>query len=123
MFSPRLSRDGRYVAALSEDAKKLMLDDLRTNRWSELAQGSFGWNNWSYDGKYVYVVNDRGAQGDEVLRVSTAGRKSETVLNLKNVPQTGDLWSQRVAPGTDNSPLLMRDKSTQEIYALDLQLP
>ena len=47
--------------------------------------------------------------------------KLQTVLNLKNIPRAGSVWSQWAAPGPDNAPLIMRDRSTQEIYALELQ--
>ena len=52
--SPRLSRRAGYIAALTRDAKKLMLFDQ--NSWSTLAEGDhFGFNQWSPDGKYVYA--------------------------------------------------------------------
>jgi hypothetical protein len=55
-------------------------------------------------------------------RVSIADHQLEHLLNLKNIGQ-GNGWAKWTAPGPDDSPLLMRDKSTQDIYALDLQLP
>jgi Tol biopolymer transport system component len=35
IFSPRLSRDGRYISAFSDDASKLMLFETATNRWAK----------------------------------------------------------------------------------------
>ena len=46
-----------------------------------------------------------------------------TQLDLIHLPLGGDDWAQWSAPASDGSPLVMRDRSTQEIYALDLQLP
>ena len=52
---PRWSPDGRYVAALSADNQKLMLLDLSTQKWRQLADkmGTFGYLTWSPDGKYI----------------------------------------------------------------------
>jgi serine/threonine protein kinase/Tol biopolymer transport system component len=121
LFSARASRDGRYVAAFSNDAKRLMLYDARTEKWSELAQaGGFGFENWSRDGRYIYALS--GTHGDDIVRVNIANRKLERIVSLKDVPiRTSDLWAQWTGLASDDSPLIMRDRSTQEIYALDLQ--
>jgi serine/threonine protein kinase/Tol biopolymer transport system component len=125
LFSARASRDGRYVAAFSNDAKRLMLYDVRSGKWSELAQGrGFGFENWSQDGRYIYALDSSGTEGDDIVRVNIADRKLERVINLKDVPRrTADVWAQWTGLAADGSPLIMRDRSTQEIYALDLQVP
>ena len=64
LYSPRISPDGRYIAALTADAKQLTLLDQTTNSWSTLAEGDhFGFNEWSPDGKYVYARNQVGSGG------------------------------------------------------------
>ena len=60
MFSPRWSPDGRMLAALSDDSRTVMLLDLQTGKWAPLAQGTFGWVNWSKDGQAVYVLDFTG---------------------------------------------------------------
>jgi eukaryotic-like serine/threonine-protein kinase len=120
LFSARASRDGRYVAAFSTDAKKLMLYDVRMEKWSELAQGgAFAFENWSQDGRYIYVVD---IVGEDIARVDIVNRKLERLVSLKDVPiHTADAWAQWTGLAADDSPLIMRDRSTQEIYALDVQ--
>ena len=63
-----------------------------------------GWSN----GAYVY-------------RVRLADRNLEKVANIENVQyeNVGSWFS--LAP--DDSPLVLRDMSTQEIYALDWEAP
>ena len=122
MFSARLSPDGRYVAAFSSSMKNLMLYDFNTATWSELAQGNFDFNNWSHDSKFVYAMNVLEGQRVELDRVSIANRKLEHFLNLKDI-SLGAQWAGWMSLGADDSPIFMRDKSTQEIYALDLQVP
>jgi len=122
LFSPRCSRDGRYIAALSADSTRLMLYDFKTRKWSLLAQGLFAFESWSVDGRYLYAENyfDK---GDDFIRVSIADGKVERLFSLKEVPRGFDPWESWVGLGPDDTPLLMRDKSTQEIYRLDLDFP
>jgi hypothetical protein len=45
----------------------------------------------------------------------------EHVLNLKDFPQLDDGFASWIGLTPDDAPLLMRDRSVQEIYALDLR--
>jgi Tol biopolymer transport system component len=122
LFSPRCSPDGRYVAALSADSTKLMLYDMDKKRWTQLAASRFGFENWSRDGKYLYA-EDYPDKVDDVVRVSVADGKVERLLSLKEIPRGFDPWEFWVGLAPDGSPLLMRDRSTQEIYSLDVRFP
>ncbi|HUJ82962.1 MAG TPA: hypothetical protein VLW83_13830, partial [Candidatus Acidoferrales bacterium] len=73
-------------------------------------------------GKYIFF--DTSSTLDPTFfRIRAADGQIERVVSLKNIrrffPQFGE-WSG-LAP--DGSPLVVRDISTQEIYALDWQLP
>ena len=122
LFSPRCSPDGRYIAALSADSTRLMLYDFKTRKWSQLALGLFAFENWSRDGKFLYAENYLD-KSDDFVRVSIADGKVERLFSLKEVPRGFDPWESWVGLGPDDMPLLMRDKSTQEIYRLDLDIP
>ena len=120
VFSPRWSPNGRYISAFSSDSMRLVLFDFQTQKWTELAQGSLGWLNWSKDGQYVYVLDYRG-QG-AVIRIRVSNHKTEPVVNLKDFVSAGRYGGSLVlAP--DDSPLLLRDTGTQDIYALDWEEP
>jgi serine/threonine protein kinase/Tol biopolymer transport system component len=121
LFSPRVSPDGRYLAALSADSKKLMLYEFTTRKWSQLAQATFAYNNWSHDSRYVYLEDYN--QGDDIVRVSVPAGSLERLQSVKDLPRGSDPWASWLGLAPDDAPLLMRDQSTQEIYALDLQLP
>jgi serine/threonine protein kinase/Tol biopolymer transport system component len=122
LFSPRCSQDGRYVAALSADSSKLMLYDTAKKSWTQLAVLRFAFENWSHDGKYVYA-EDYSDKIDDMVRVSVPDGKVERLLSLKEVPRGFDPWESWVGLAPDDSPLLMRDRSTQEIYSLDVRFP
>jgi Tol biopolymer transport system component len=119
-YSPRVSPDGRYISALATPQLTLMLFDTSTNQWSSLAEGTFGNNEWSPDGKYVYMRTQRGGAPD-VVRVRIKDRVLEHVVSLKDFPQLSDGFAQWIGLAPDGAPLLMRDRSVQEIYALDLR--
>jgi Tol biopolymer transport system component len=122
LFSPRCSPDGRYIAALSADSTKLMLYDMEKKSWTQLAVSRFGFENWSHDGKYLYA-EDYSDKTDDLVRVSVANGKEERLLNLKEIPRGFDPWEFWVGLAPDDSLLLMRDRSTQEIYSLDVRFP
>jgi Tol biopolymer transport system component len=120
MFSPRLSRDGRYISAFTENASKLMLFETATQRWSRLMQGEeLSYNEWSHDGKYVYLRQDEGGAG-ELVRVRIKDHLVEHILSFKDFPQLADPFTGWIGLTPDDAPLLMRDRSVQEFYALDL---
>jgi Tol biopolymer transport system component len=121
LFSPRVSPDGRYISALNIGQTKLMLLDASTNRWSSLVEGEqVGYNEWSHNGEYVYMRENRGGAG-ELVRVRIKDRVLEHLLSLKGFPQLSDGFASWIGLTPDDAPLLMRDRSVQEIYALELR--
>jgi serine/threonine protein kinase len=120
LFAARWSPDGRYIVALSWDSLRLMLLDFQTQKWSQLAQIRGAFLNWSSDGQYVYFL--RWLKDPAVMRIRINDGKVEQVLDLANLPTTGNLgpW---VGLDLDDSPLLLKDNGTQDIYALDWESP
>ncbi len=125
LFSPRLSPDGRYIAALSTDFKRLMLYDFRTQKWalwlSDTA-GAVSYPAWSADSQSLYF-EDLVTGEDSFQRVKVGEKKAESVFVLQGLdryPGPFGLWSGR-AP--DGSEVFVRDRSTQEVYGLDVKLP
>lgn len=125
LFSPRRSPDGRYLAALSKDFKKLMLYDFRTQKWATWLEepGYIAYPTWSKDSKTVHFDQFL-TEHPTSRRVKLGSSKSEEVFSLAGLHQyqggISGTWSG-VAP--DGSRLYAQDLSTQEIYALDVELP
>jgi tricorn protease-like protein len=119
MVAARLSHDGRYLTALPMGQNKVMLYDLKTNRWTDLIQ-AFGSVVWSHDSRFVYVHLKHEAKPAELIRISVPDGKVQRVLDLKGVT-LGGLWPDWISLLPDDSPLLMLDRSIEEIYRLDLQ--
>ncbi len=124
LFSPRWSPDGRYVVAITLDSLKLTLFDFTTQQWTDLATMllGLGYPNWSRDGDYVYFDGSlEDAHG--YFRVRISDRKLERVLSLKGFQQAQGAFGSWVGLAPDGSPLLVRDASIQEIYALEWEAP
>jgi eukaryotic-like serine/threonine-protein kinase len=124
-FSPRWSPDGQYIAALTADSRKIMLYNFTSRQWSVWIDEpeAIGFPNWSADGKFLYYDTNFDRQST-FRRVRVGETRSELVADLQalrrySVPPVFG-WSG-LAP--DGSALFTRDLSTDEIYALDLDLP
>ncbi len=119
--APRWSPDGRYVAAQGSNAENLMLFDFKTRKWEELDRAPIFDHDWSKDGKYVYywTIHD-GVPG--VFRVRIHDHKVELVASLEQFTTTGVVGGW-LGLALDDSPLLLRDTSIEEIYALDWEAP
>jgi serine/threonine protein kinase/Tol biopolymer transport system component len=120
LYSPRWSPDGRYVVAMPFDSRSLMLFDFAAQRWDEIAKITAAFPNWSKTGEYVYFLHFGGQSS--VMRARIRDRKLEQVAELKNFRQTG-YFSDWLGLAPDDSPVLLRDTGTREIYALDWQAP
>ena len=126
LFAPRLSPDGKYVAATTTDGpSKLMLFDVPAQKWRTLVDSKVGNPAWSRDGKYVYFQDWQKEDGRErILRVRLTDGKVEAVADVeKNGRLTTGTFVDWFGITPDGSPLLARDISSQELYALDVRWP
>ena len=119
LYSPRWAPDGRHLAALSADNKKILLYDFKTQKWSDWVTGIgvVGTPIWSRDSRYLYFDNI-GGDHPGYRRVKLGEAQSEVVVDLRDLHRS---WWSGITP--ENTPIFSRDISTDEIYALDLELP
>ena len=135
LFSPRWSPDGRFILGLTtivtpnaQDSKasrplplKLMRFDVHERKWEQLCQAPLiTYPTFSRNANYIYFSDSIAG----FYRVRVDGGKVEAVAQV-DVPgemKSDDFWSWAgLAP--DDSPMFLRDASTREIYALDVEFP
>ena len=121
-FSPRWSPDGRSIAAITNDSTKLMLFDRTTQQWQELVSLPIGYPSWSHDGQYIYF--DTALNEDSAFyRVRILDHRLERLFSLKGMRRYWGPFGPWTGLTPDDTPLLVRDISSQEIYALDWETP
>lgn len=116
LYSPRWSPHGNHLLAFSADSQTLLLYDFATQKWTPLATGSLGWLCWSHDGQYVYVL-DFSAK-DAIVRIHVSDHKVEPVADLSNMITAGR-YGAALALAPDDSPLMLRDTGSQDVYSVD----
>jgi Tol biopolymer transport system component/DNA-binding winged helix-turn-helix (wHTH) protein len=119
LFSPRLSPDGRYIAAIQLDQKALMLFDRTEQRWSTVAIHGVGDPTWSHDSRYLYFQDFLEA-GKPIYRIAIPTGKPEqvaTIANLRPIAAT-DYRLIGLAPG--DLPIVSARNSTVNLYSVDL---
>jgi len=123
LFAPQASpATGQLLAITKRRPFRLMLFDSGKGTWEQLEDYETSYPNWSHDEKYVYFSDWHIGHG-RIARIRLSDRRIETAADLEKmgrVPVGTFGWWGGLAP--DDSPLLSRDISTQEIYAIKWQL-
>jgi Tol biopolymer transport system component/DNA-binding winged helix-turn-helix (wHTH) protein len=120
LWAARWSPDGRYMVARSTQALGLTLYDFSSQAWSRIANDTYvGAMSWSADARYLYFL--RRGSAPAILRLRIANGTIEQVTDLAGVRQTGFRSGFWMGLTPDDSPLILRDVGTEEIYSLDLK--
>jgi Tol biopolymer transport system component len=121
-WCPRLSPDGRYLAAIV-NYRSVVVFDFKTQRWMELASGEeFYWPSWSRDSQYVYFIDWKTESG-VYDRVGIRDRKRERVAKLDRDIAHDDSMGGWVGLTPDGAPLAPIVDSTTEVFAFDWRAP
>ncbi len=116
-FSPRWSPDGQFINADSTDTATLYIFDMKTQRWSALNTGSHAFALWSSDSRSIYFL--RFATDPSILRIPVTGGAAKVVVRV-GFPFAGTVGLWFGLDPTD-APLMLRDASTTDVYALTLE--
>src|SRR5208282_4825218 len=94
MGGPAWSPDGHFAAATTQDLRKLMLFEVRTQHWTQVAEGKVLNQSvtWSHDGKWLYFQDVLG-KDESVFRVQISNRKIELAASFETLFRGG---AQRV---------------------------
>ncbi len=122
MFSPRWSPDGRYLAAmdLTPNSKKLFLFDFQTQKWSDWTTDPEGiaYIAWAPDSRSI-----RYDAGNDNKQIKLGSNRPEILFSTAKL----NTYLTELGPWADNAPdgsrIYLRDKTTRDIYALDIDFP
>lgn len=115
---PIWSPDGHYLAAAgANDGIKVL--NLATHQWSPLTKRGSGDFAWSHDSQYVYM--DAGEAG--IFRIRLHDGKEEKVADTQGFQRAAGSFGSWLGLTPDDTPLLLRNVSSDRIYALDWEAP
>jgi Tol biopolymer transport system component/DNA-binding winged helix-turn-helix (wHTH) protein len=115
LFSPRWSPDGRYLIAMPLDQRKLMLFDIASKTWTELARGTFNNPVWSKDGKYVYYQSYD--EGSPICRMQVATGRIEKIADFRDLEPGTTVGYWGIA--SEDAPIVSFNTLTADIYSVD----
>src|SRR5260370_25416361 len=119
LFCPRISPDGSYLAALSQDCGTLKLYDFRTKRSTDWVteRGYIAYPTWSKDSRYLSFDNFM-TDHPTSRRVKLGSTHSEELFSLSGLHRffgtASGTWG---GMPPDNSRLYVQDRSTQQYTA------
>jgi Tol biopolymer transport system component/DNA-binding winged helix-turn-helix (wHTH) protein len=121
---PRWSADGRSILASHKSYEDLVMYDFARQKWTTLVKdkGVIGFMEWTPDGKSV-LFDTFDVPQPAFYRIRVSDLKLETVASTVEVRRYYGSFGPWTGMASDGSPLLVRDISNEEAYALDLQLP
>ncbi|HEU5458094.1 MAG TPA: CadC family transcriptional regulator, partial [Terracidiphilus sp.] len=119
LFSPRLSPDGRYIAAMPLDQHSLRLFDRSTARWTLLTTHSVGDPTWSHDGHFLYF-QDFIEIDKPIYRIPVPSGNAERLATIQNLRPfvTTDYRLIGLAPG--DLPVVTARTPVVNLYQVDL---
>jgi serine/threonine protein kinase/Tol biopolymer transport system component len=125
LIYPIWSPDGRYIAADGATGAREgpWLYTVSTLTWKKLPlPATYNFWAWSHDSKYIYYDGSFG-EGMAAMRLRLADGKIEKVADLADIHRVEGGFGAWFGVGPDDSPVLLRNNGSQQIYALDWDAP
>jgi Tol biopolymer transport system component/DNA-binding winged helix-turn-helix (wHTH) protein len=119
LFSPRLSPDGRYIAAMRLDQKALLVFDRAQERWTTLTTHGVGDPAWSHDGHWLYF-QDFLEPGKPIYRIAVPDGQAESVATIDNLRPIAATDYRLIGLGPGDLPIVSARTSTVNLYSVDL---
>ena len=120
LFSPRWSPDGKWIAALTLDQKKVLLFDVARQSWTELAATSASDPVWSHDSKALFVHAFM-AEKQPILRIAVPGGATQVIAGTGDfrAGEPANYFFGGLTPA--DQPLAQPRVGTGNLYVVDLR--
>ena len=119
LFSPRLSPDGRYIAAMRLDQRALLLFDRAQNQWATISTHGVGDPTWSHDGRYLYF-QDYLEEGKPIYRIAVPSGPAEPVATIANLRPIAAIDYRLIGLAPGDLPVVSAHTSSVNLYSVDL---
>ena len=120
LFSPRLSPDGRYIAAMRLDQKALLLFDRLQNHWTTLTTHGVGDPAWAHDGRSLFF-QDFLEKGKPIYRIDVPNGEPQPVASIANLLPTAATDYRLIGLAPGDLPVVSVYTSTVNLYSVDLK--
>lgn len=119
LFSPRLSPDEQFIAAMTLSQRSLMLFDRKSGKWTSLTGHAIADPQWSHDAKYLYFQDDL-ETGKPIYRLNIATKKTEPVAKLDSLRPLNALDYRLITLAPGDLPVVSASTSNVNLYSIDL---
>ena len=119
LFSPRLSPDGRYVAALTVSDRNLMLYDRNGGKWNRITDHAVADPQWAHTSRELFFQNDL-EDGKPIYRLDVATGNMRPVAALDGLRPLNALDYRLIGLSREDLPIVSASTSTVNLYSMDL---
>jgi Tol biopolymer transport system component len=120
---PRWSPRGNYIAAATQDFKKIFLFDVRSQTWKQMATTTQFWKfEWERDGSYLYYQDIRDP-AQTTFRLDPSTGAVTQLANCTAFHQDGAIRCSFEGRAPDGSLTFSVRASWANLYAFDVELP
>ncbi len=88
--------------------------------WKEIGGWNWAYPSWSRDGETIAAYNQKERR---IERWSRRTGRLEVVADASDIPLASWANASWIGLAPDGSPLILRDRSTRDIYALEWEAP
>ena len=122
LHSPAWSPDGRRLAAIRADTREISIFDFASAQWSRpLPSVRAGYLNWSASGHRLFFLASVLGKADVVLALDPNTRAAVQVADFSGFHRPVFSFGNWLGLGPGDTPLALRDLSTEDILSWPLQ--
>jgi Tol biopolymer transport system component len=121
-YVPSWSPDGKYLVAMADSPKRMVVYSRETKTWRTLKQfgADWGFRRWSSDSKSVLMAKIIAEPGEQpgVYRLNIGDAKWTLVALFNGVSVSSSPFENFLSVTSDGRPVMMSDTSVVQIYSL-----